>query len=135
MTVRLLPHFRHSGRDFHGCRTEVGGLRRSCGTLHQGRAAGKPSPTEGGWVRIRDIRSPKIHNHEDTLAKRWRLTTVFGCADSDVRVAKGAPSHQPNFPFSMSLCFGLSEAFAARILAFPCPESWTCPQICENDHN
>ena len=46
VTVRLPPHFCHSGRGFHGCRTEVGGLRRSCGTLHQGRAAGKPSPTQ-----------------------------------------------------------------------------------------
>ena len=47
MTVRLPPHFCHSGRDFHGCRTEVGGgLRLSCGTLHQGPAAGKPSPTQ-----------------------------------------------------------------------------------------
>ena len=45
VTVRLPPHFCHSGRGFHGCRTEVGGLRRSSAHCIRGvPRANRPQP-------------------------------------------------------------------------------------------
>ena len=99
VTVRLPPHFRHSGRGFHGCRTEVGGLRRSCGTLHQGRAAGKPSPTQIlGILKTVMMIILMVGVDVSSTSHRDLLCMLYACNSAEAKRATPRRRQRPTRP-------------------------------------